>query len=61
MDDNKMYYNIGKRDCLAEVFMLIKKNDGDFNKTFKFLINEYEKSDKENPHCQWLKEKLLIL
>jgi len=52
-------YNLGKRDALAEIFMLIRANDGDFKKIFTYLIDQYKKIDAENPHCIWLDNFLL--
>lgn len=54
MEDNT-YYNLGKRDALAEVFMVIRNHNGDFKKALTELTEEYEKTDKENPHCNWMK------
>ena len=53
---DKEFYNLGKRDAVAEIFMLVRTNKGDFKKTFKELVEQYEKIDKENPHCEWIKK-----
>lgn len=54
----KEFYNLGKCDALAEIFMMLRINDMDYKKTFQELIDEYEKIDPENPHFQWLKAQL---
>ena len=54
----KEIYNIGKRDALVQIFMMIRNNNLDFKKVFKELIAEFKKSDSENPHCEWLEKNL---
>ena len=57
MNDNT-YYNLGKRDSLAQIFMLLRNNNLDFKKTFEDLTEQYKKLDDENPHCEWVKDRL---
>lgn len=54
--ESKDFYNLGKRDAVAEFLMVLRMNDMDFKKTLEQVIEIYEKIDPQNPHLKWVKE-----
>ena len=50
------FYYLGKRDMLAEIFMLININKMDYDKTFDELAKLYESQFGDNCHIESFKK-----
>lgn len=51
MNTNGLIHNLGKRDCIAEIFMMIKLKGVD--ETLKKMADELLEHDPDHPHAKW--------
>lgn len=56
--DMTLFYQIGKRDAVAEILMMVRNNKGDCKKVIQKLAGQMLTIDKGNPHAQWCKDNL---
>jgi hypothetical protein len=48
-----VYYNLGRRDALAEVLMLAREGADDLPAVMREIATTLQRAGADNPHAQW--------
>lgn len=56
----KYFYDIGKRDALANLMMMVREFEGDTKKLILELADVLLKHDPEHPHANWVKKNVCL-
>ena len=58
MNNENTFYELGKRDAVAEILMMVRMKDGDASAVLHELANSLLKIEPEHPHAIWIIENL---